>query len=77
MLIASGIKRRKLVPVLFIITAVVSSGIFFMDALNGEAVAGPGAVTARKCAHSSIGVTAPSDAWYLAEGSTEGGFETW
>ncbi|MCG2796281.1 MAG: DUF5719 family protein, partial [Actinomycetia bacterium] len=33
--------------------------------------------TYRQCAHSSIGVTAPSDTWYLAEGSTFGGFETW
>ncbi|MCG2796855.1 MAG: DUF5719 family protein, partial [Actinomycetia bacterium] len=27
--------------------------------------------------HDSIGVTAPSSVWYLAEGSTNGGFETW
>ena len=27
--------------------------------------------------HDSIGVTTPSDIWYLAEGATAGGFETW
>ncbi|MBU4173806.1 MAG: hypothetical protein KKB90_02770, partial [Actinobacteria bacterium] len=31
----------------------------------------------RTCAHGSIGVTAPNDTWYLAEGATYGGFETW
>jgi pimeloyl-ACP methyl ester carboxylesterase len=31
----------------------------------------------RKGAHDSIGVTAPDDTWYLAEGCTNGGFETW
>ena len=31
----------------------------------------------RTCAHDSIGVTAPDYDWYLAEGSTAGGFETW
>ncbi len=27
--------------------------------------------------HDSVGVTAPSEVWYLAEGSTKGGYETW
>ena len=27
--------------------------------------------------HASIGVTSPSNTWYVAEGSTGGGFETW
>ncbi|NPV60096.1 MAG: IPT/TIG domain-containing protein, partial [Actinobacteria bacterium] len=31
----------------------------------------------RTWAHDSIGVTAPSATWYLAEGCTEGDFETW
>jgi serine protease len=31
----------------------------------------------RKGGHESIGVTNPSSTWYLAEGSTNGGFETW
>jgi hypothetical protein len=31
----------------------------------------------RTWAHDSIGVTAPAPVWYLAEGSTEGGMETW
>ena len=34
---------------------------------------GPG----RQWGHDSIGVTGPSTAWYLAEGCTNGGFETW
>jgi Papain family cysteine protease/Family of unknown function (DUF5719)/IPT/TIG domain len=31
----------------------------------------------RRGGHDSIGVTSPSETWYLAEGSTGGGFETW
>ncbi|MCJ7652147.1 MAG: hypothetical protein MUO75_00430, partial [Actinobacteria bacterium] len=31
----------------------------------------------RSGGHESIGVPAPADDWYLAEGSTSGGFETW
>jgi hypothetical protein len=31
----------------------------------------------RKGAHDSIGVAAPANTWYLAEGCTNGGFETW
>ncbi len=34
---------------------------------------GPG----KMWAHDSIGVTAPSTTWYLAEGCTGGGMETW
>ncbi len=33
--------------------------------------------TARIWGHDSVGVTAPATAWYLAEGSTGTGFETW
>ena len=36
----------------------------------------PGPST-RQCAHDSIGVTEPNETWYLAEGCTDGGFETW
>ncbi|MBC7081860.1 MAG: hypothetical protein H5T44_06455, partial [Thermoplasmatales archaeon] len=32
---------------------------------------------ARTWAHDSIGVTSPSDIWYLAEGCTQGDFQTW
>jgi hypothetical protein len=32
---------------------------------------------ARTWAHDSIGVTEPSSTWYLAEGCTQGGMETW
>jgi len=31
----------------------------------------------RQAAHDSIGVTRPANTWFLAEGSTFGGFETW
>jgi uncharacterized repeat protein (TIGR01451 family) len=31
----------------------------------------------REGGHDSIGVTAPAPTWYLAEGATDGGFETW
>ncbi len=31
----------------------------------------------RKGGHDSVGVTSPSKIWYLAEGVTNGGFETW
>ena len=31
----------------------------------------------RTWGHNSIGVTSPATTWYLAEGSTAGGFETW
>jgi hypothetical protein len=32
---------------------------------------------ARTCGTSSIGVTEPAKTWYLAEGASDGGFETW
>ncbi len=32
---------------------------------------------ARRCAHGSLGATGPAETWYLAEGATLGGFETW
>ncbi|MBC7246776.1 MAG: hypothetical protein H5T73_03220 [Actinobacteria bacterium] len=32
---------------------------------------------ARDWAHSSVGVTSPAATWYLAEGCTQGDFETW
>lgn len=38
-----------------------------------RAMYGPG----RVWAHDSIGVTEPAYTWYLAEGSTDGGMETW
>lgn len=36
---------------------------------------GPGAASPE--AHCSVGVTAPADTWYLPEGSSNWGFETW
>ncbi|MBU4217653.1 MAG: C39 family peptidase, partial [Actinobacteria bacterium] len=35
------------------------------------------AVTSRTWGHDSVGVPNPSQLWYLAEGCTNGGFETW
>jgi len=37
----------------------------------------PQGQTAREGGHDSIGVTAPSPTWYLAEGTTAWGFETY
>jgi DMSO/TMAO reductase YedYZ molybdopterin-dependent catalytic subunit len=31
----------------------------------------------RKAGHDAVGVTAPGNEWYMAEGCTAGGFETW
>jgi hypothetical protein len=31
----------------------------------------------RQWGHDSVGATVPADTWYLAEGCTNGGFETW
>ena len=41
------------------------------------AVAGGGAATTRTWAHDAAAVSKPSTRWYLAEGSTAEGFETW
>ena len=54
-----------------------------VECLQGKTIAvdrtmlwtGPGAASPE--AHASIGVTAPSDAWYMPEGSSSWGFETW
>lgn len=54
-----------------------------IECLQGEEIAvdrtmtwrGPGAASEE--GHCSIGVTAPSDTWYLPEGSSNWGFETW
>jgi len=54
-----------------------------VECVEGETIAvdrtmtwtGPGAPSPE--AHSSIGTTSPSDTWYLPEGSTNWGFETW
>jgi len=37
----------------------------------------PPGSTQRVLGHDSIGVNSPDPVWYLAEGATEGGFETW
>ncbi|MBN2027955.1 MAG: hypothetical protein JW854_14495, partial [Actinobacteria bacterium] len=50
-------------------TMVTSSG----DVVCERAMYGSG----RTWAHDSIGATAPADTWYLAEGCTDGGMETW
>ena len=54
-----------------------------VDCIEGKSIAvdrtiywtGKGAPSAE--AHNSIGVTAPAKVWYLSEGSSEWGFETW
>ena len=38
---------------------------------------GPGYKSSQSGYHSSIGVTSPSTTWYLPEGSSQWGFETW
>jgi len=42
----------------------------------GSAAPPPGP-TSRAWGHDSVGVASPSATWYLAEGCTDGGFETW
>jgi P pilus assembly chaperone PapD len=37
----------------------------------------PAGMSQRVLGHDSIGVTSPASVWYLAEGATAGGFETW
>jgi hypothetical protein len=37
----------------------------------------PDGYTTRQVGHDSIGVVSPAYTWYLAEGATAGGFETW
>ncbi|MBN1289032.1 MAG: C39 family peptidase [Actinobacteria bacterium] len=50
----------------------------YQDWIGGSGSEGEEALTtSRAWAHDSIGVPGPSDTWYLAEGSTRGGFETW
>ncbi|MDD5749101.1 MAG: DUF5719 family protein, partial [Actinomycetota bacterium] len=50
----------------------------YSDWIGGIGTQGRGTFkpTSRTWAHDSIGVTAPSTNWYLAEGCTAGGFET-
>ena len=56
-----------------------------VECLEGEAIAvdrtmswtGPGHSPERSGYHNSIGATAPSKTWYLPEGSSDWGFETW
>ncbi|MHB8894006.1 MAG: DUF5719 family protein [Candidatus Geothermincolia bacterium] len=43
---------------------------------TGDSAPVPGPTT-RAWGHDSVGVAAPSTTWYLAEGCTNGGFETW
>ena len=43
---------------------------------SGDSAPVPGPTT-REWGHDSVGVSAPAPRWFLAEGSTAGGFETW
>lgn len=48
--------------------------------LNGKLIAADRTMIWNRCGeegHNSIGVTAPAKTWYLAEGSSEWGFECW
>ncbi|MBN2168777.1 MAG: C39 family peptidase [Actinobacteria bacterium] len=61
-----------------LITGSTSAYPSYQDWIGGTGSAGEEApVTSRTWAHDSIGVPNPSETWYLAEGSTRGGFETW
>jgi hypothetical protein len=60
--------------------AAVSSGEAWAAGALGKVSHGTAVqpvATTRTWAHDSIGVTVPSTNWYLAEGCTAGGFETW
>jgi hypothetical protein len=37
----------------------------------------PAGQSFRELGHDSVGVTSPAPTWYMAEGATDGGFETW
>ena len=56
------------------IAAVAALLLLFM---GPAALAGTGDGGDRQWAHDSIGATAPMSEWYLAEGATMPGFETW
>jgi len=50
----------------------------YYDAIGGVGTGPPKPPqTSRAWGHDSIGVFSPSTSWYLAEGCTRGGFETW
>jgi hypothetical protein len=50
----------------------------YTDWIGGVGTTGPApGPTSRSWGHDSIGVPSPSARWYLAEGCTGGGFETW
>ena len=50
----------------------------YSDAIGGEGSDAPApGPTSRAWGHDSIGVPSTSLTWYLAEGCTDGGFETW
>jgi murein DD-endopeptidase MepM/ murein hydrolase activator NlpD len=65
-------KNRK--PLKMMMALAVSLAIL---TVASPAALGAAGGTSRDWAHDSIGVTAPSTQWYLAEGATAGGFETW
>ncbi len=50
----------------------------YTDRIGGSGDSGPvPGPTTREWGHDSVGVSAPARRWFLAEGSTAGGFETW
>jgi len=49
----------------------------YSDAIGGEGTVAVPHATSRAWGHDSVGTSATSRSWYLAEGCTAGGFETW
>jgi len=49
----------------------------YSDSIGGVGTVAAPHPTSRVWGHDSIGVSSPSKTWYLAEGCTDGGFETW
>ena len=49
----------------------------YHDAIGGVGTVAAPHQTSRVWGHDSVGVSSPSKTWYLPEGCTDGGFETW
>ncbi len=49
----------------------------YSDWIGGIGAEPPWQPTSRTWGHDSVGASSPATTWYLAEGSTNGGFETW
>ena len=78
--------RRKFTAIVTAVVALMVAVSFAWGAASerasarserGGAAPSPSSPGYRTCATGSVGVTEPGTTWYLAEGATEGGFETW